>query len=397
MFIFLYQSKMSFHTKVSVPVYLSQSVMGNHIEIVDEDTGKTRSQREGIYNIMEVYKLQIKYDKANENFVVIGSDSTNVDNAAKVLRKVGSKKKEEYEDYIERKKKRQQYEQHQHFKKKEKEIKNKVEKAQQGTKNINKTENACHSNLMKSNRFYGLFVHDNDDETDEDDAKTEHQKEKQRRTLLRRINYMKKHDRHEELAKYEQELRVLDNNYSPEDDQTDNQTENQTENESQLELHDELESYDEIQLETHDGNQLETLDEIKLETQPINNNEDTGASVQDQLNNFIEKNEPGVPRNRGYYQQKHYPRRGNQRQEGNEFKNNNNEWKPVGGAGFYKPRNNRNNRPKNQNNRYVDQSTTDDMDFNTPKLPHDHIKDKLDELIGTDYNCDFPPLLSNSD
>lgn len=362
---------MSFQLTVPVAQYLSGAVMGQRIEIKDEKSDTTQFYRETIYKMSEFYKLIIKYNKKEEEFVLSGSDKDSVTKAYSDLREIVQKKKAEYENYMEREKHRKQQKKEQRFFKKQQELQQKIKYEMQHAHKVQEKPIEKKEVISSKNKFFGLQLPEDEitDKEYEESVRLEKQTNKQRKKLLRRIKYLTENNMTEELYKVQNELASLDGNSDKTEvkQNTDNNT-----------------KFNETEFNDTEFNELNNTEYNDMEY-----NEQTDDTVE-QSNNFIKNKEDSYdnnfPRNRGFYQPKDNPKKNghNEQSDG---------WTNVCYSNNIKSKDRSNRRNTPHNKQYNTQTNPSNYLIEDNNMSM-HIKDKLDELIG-DYECDFPPLLNN--
>jgi len=446
---------MSFQLTVPVNRHISSSVMGRRIKIENtKDANKHTFHRETILNMSEAYNISINYDKLKQEFVLSGQDKEKVEQACEALLKLKELKQTEHDDFVRREKRRKEEELEYRFRVKQQELYDQILYKLEHADEIKETEHKLKklNIISSSNAYYGLElledgngdgdidvdVHANNSNTQSAEEK---QNEKLRKTLLRRIKYFTKLCNTKELQSATMELSALDGKSDTTALNSKSDTEQSDTEQSDTEQSKETED------NFHSMKPLETINEFEQLESDSEEESKNSKPIAQQLNEYIknkeDSHEANIPRNRGYYQRKYYPKRNDYRNDNRqtfntETKTHDEGWTNVGGGNNFKSRPSRDrggrnhsngnhsngnhsngnhsngnhsggnysNKPHRHSRDTSNYNRTDLMDEidtefdgnDITKLPHNHIRDKLDELIGSteDYECMFPPLLNNT-
>lgn len=363
--------------QLHVPSDIAPRVMGKMIEITDEETGIVKKQRETINNLSEVYGVSINYNRRKQLFEVSGTKD-NVEKVSQTLSELAEKKEKEFEEFIERKKQRRIDRQEYLFRQKKREIKQRVKEAQQDKKD--KKENARKTPYIDSNNPFAMLEVDDDEEYSKQ-LELRNQYDKRQRDLTKKNRKLEK-----KAEQLKRQIKAHEKQHDEETERLKSQLKDEL-NDMMHRLHhyhSMLEqSFEDYELHRNPEENEEEIQEVNFDDVEDDNDDN---EVQDEQ--YDDVDDDGPPRNRGSYQRYQYKNKHNNTNKSETWTYAKDNTKKDRG------RHNRNGpRHHNRNPEHYDKNDfEEDMD-NARRIPTDRIKDKLGELVGSDFKSDFPPLV----
>lgn len=435
---------MAYETELAVPSYIVSHVMGRRIKMINEDTQEEITYRETIYNLSDVFNVDIKYLYNLEKFIISGSQE-NADKVVIELEHIKQKKIDEKlkldTELAERQRQKEElgyypedmddegflcpnthkYGKRQEIKKLERQIKAEV-KAIEKNKKEKQIETKKTNNLfIDRNNTYHLLTIDDDDssqlvqlklnyENSKNIIKDEIMKLEKRYNTMEskliqaekdKIYKLKHHDTdsetkldtsivdskiiklRKELIRIENKLESCDFNYDMSFEDYEKQLNNPTESNHHIMTEAELDKLVDASVDYIESEVDKQVNENKANRKT----DSLDKQIENEIGQFLEGN---FPRNRTHYKRVRH-------KEGNSNNTKSESWTHI--KENHKRDNIKHSNPKTRQHsrtheHFSEKDLEDEID-NSKRIPTDHIKDKLCELIGLDQS-DIPPLVSDN-
>jgi hypothetical protein len=382
---------MTFEMQLHVSNNIAPRVMGKLIEFTDEETGLVKKYRETINDLTEKYEVSINYNRRKQLFEVSGVKD-DVEKVSDILYELAEEKEQEFEDFIERKKQRRIDHEEYLFRQKKREIKQRVMNAQHDKKEKRETKQSG-PHIDGNNPFALLAVDDDEEYSNQLELRCQYDKRqselnKKNRKIEKKVqqlkNHLKSNDRRQgkEIEETRTEWNDALNALIPKM------------NHYNSLLHQSFEDYEfqksqNKQEDDTDGDEDEDeINEINLDDNAQENTQENAQENAQEEQYDDEIDGYGPPRNRASYQRYQYKNKHNNTNKSETWTYaKDNTKKDRGRHNKSEPRHHNRN-PEH----YDDDDFKEDIE-NSRRIPTDRIKDKLDELIGSNFKSEFPPLV----